>query len=507
MDFSRRFVIFGARTGALESTSRIRLPRLVALALGTRFTMQSNLRYPKVNGYRLIQQVGGGGFSTVFQAVNTQDNRVAACKVVALTPKTTQAERKAIDKEMRVHTALKHENVLEFLTAVIVEPGTASPYIPAIYMLLEFAAGGDLFDKIAPDVGVGEEVAHFYFLQLLSGLTYIHAEGVCHRDLKPENLLLDAAGTLKISDFGLCSVYKLKESGRTRMLSERCGSLPYVAPELNSDKPYAAEPIDAWGVGVILFTMIVGNTPWDEPTARSYEYSRYTSGAFIDDAPWDRIPAPVFSLITGLLTVDPQDRMTLVDAFQHPWAFTQSQLASQGPVALAEKLTQYLRNTGDLDLVEIDMESESPLPRDDDQVMLSATRGSQFTQSLMLFSQTQGGTRYTPHLTRFWASIPPPELITAIERALERLSVRTVRSVDGPNGELRCRIGALDARRQPFKGWAIVEPFATADGSVWSFCVMQRDEGDPLSWRRMFKTTVQSQELAPYVLRRRVRGS
>jgi serine/threonine-protein kinase Chk1 len=53
-----------------------------------------------------------------------------------------------MDKEMRVHAALKHESVLEFLTAVILEPGTESPYIPAIYMLLEFAAGGDLFDKI-----------------------------------------------------------------------------------------------------------------------------------------------------------------------------------------------------------------------------------------------------------------------------------------------------------------------------------------------------------------------
>ncbi|KAI0300081.1 CAMK/CAMKL/CHK1 protein kinase [Multifurca ochricompacta] len=470
--------------------------------------MQSNLRYPKVNGYRLIQQVGGGGFSTVFQAVNTQDHRVAACKVVALTLKTTQAGRKAIDKEMRVHAALKHKNVLEFLSAVVVESGTESPYIPAIYMLLEFAAGGDLFDKIAPDVGVGEDVAHFYFLQLLSGLTYIHTEGVCHRDLKPENLLLNAAGTLKISDFGLCSVYKLKESGRTRMLSERCGSLPYVAPELNSDMPYAAEPIDAWGVGVILFTMVVGNTPWDEPTGRSYEFSRYVSGAFIDDAPWDRIPAPVFSLIIGLLTISPQDRMTLADALQHPWALTQSQLASQGPVALAEKLTQSLRNTGDLDLVEIDMlPRESPSPRDDDQIMLSATIGSQFTQSLMLFSQTQGGTRYTPHLTRFWASIAPPELIVAMERALQGQSVRVVRAGNGPNGEVRCRIGALDARRIPFKGWAIAEPFATADGGVRSFCVMQRDEGDPISWRRMFKAAVQSQELAPYVLRRRVRGS
>lgn len=84
----------------------------------------------------------------VFQAVNTQDHRVAACKVVALTPKTTQADRKSIDKEMRVHAALKHANVLEFLTAVVVELGTESPYVPAIYMLLEFAAGGDLFDKI-----------------------------------------------------------------------------------------------------------------------------------------------------------------------------------------------------------------------------------------------------------------------------------------------------------------------------------------------------------------------
>ena len=63
---------------------------------------------------------------------------------------------------------------------------------------------------------------------------YIHEQGVCHRDLKPENLLLDVAGRLKISDFGLCSVFRHKESGKTRMLTERCGSLPYVAPEVRS---------------------------------------------------------------------------------------------------------------------------------------------------------------------------------------------------------------------------------------------------------------------------------
>jgi serine/threonine protein kinase len=88
--------------------------------------------------------------------------------------------------------------------------------------------------------------------------------------------MLDAAGILKISDFGLCSVYKLKESGKTRLLSERCGSLPYIAPEVSTfqsvfifevsavfklagNAPYKAEPIDVWGIGVILFTMLVGS--------------------------------------------------------------------------------------------------------------------------------------------------------------------------------------------------------------------------------------------------------
>ncbi len=73
---------------------------------------------------------------------------MAACKVVRLTPETTKTERKTLDKEIKVHAALRHRNVLEFISAVIVEPDGGSLYIPAVYMLLELAAGGDLFDKI-----------------------------------------------------------------------------------------------------------------------------------------------------------------------------------------------------------------------------------------------------------------------------------------------------------------------------------------------------------------------
>lgn len=74
---------------------------------------------------------------------------------------------------------------------------------------------------------------HLQEHELTLAQEYIHSQGVCHRDLKPENLLLDAAGTLKITDFGLSAVFRLKESGKTRTLTERCGSLPYVAPEVH----------------------------------------------------------------------------------------------------------------------------------------------------------------------------------------------------------------------------------------------------------------------------------
>ena len=95
---------------------------------------------------------------------------------------------------------------------------------------MEFAEGGDLFDKIEPDVGVPEDIAHFYFTQLISGISFLHSKGVAHRDIKPENMLLDRDGNLKIADFGLASLFALK--GQFKYSTTLCGSPPYVAPEV-----------------------------------------------------------------------------------------------------------------------------------------------------------------------------------------------------------------------------------------------------------------------------------
>ncbi|KAI0339190.1 Pkinase-domain-containing protein [Trametopsis cervina] len=467
---------------------------------------EKQLRFPKISGFQLIQQIGGGGFSTVYRAVNIQDHRVAACKMVTLTLETTENERKTLDKEMKVHTALKHQNVLEFYSAYVIEPSKPSPYYAGIYMLLELAAGGDLFDKIAPDVGVREDIAHHYFHQLAVGLEYIHGEGICHRDLKPENILLDAAGTLKISDFGLCAVYKLKGNGKTRLLTERCGSKPYIAPELNSHVPYEAEPIDIWGIGVILFTLLSGNTPWDEPTQKAYEYTRYLSGECFNDDPWNRFSRDLLELITGMLTPDPSKRMTLKEIFHHPWMTRPNIVAQEGLSALAQGLTESLRANGDLEIATPTMHANARTDADGDQIMLTAAHQSQFTQTLLLFSQTQAGRRYTPVLTRFYSSLLPGILLPLITESLTDLNVKwklsePKRDTDGVT-RWRMRIGGFDKRKLMFKGTVELEEFENEDHKG-TFCMMNRDQGNPISWRTLWKTLIMAPAVEPHVYRKR----
>lgn len=101
-----------------------------------------------IAGYELIQQIGGGTFSTVFRAVNIESHQVAACKVIFIKEQTTEKERQVVEKEMKIHKQLKHQHVLEFLHAAVVERKYKDCYVPGMYMLLELAAGGDLFDKI-----------------------------------------------------------------------------------------------------------------------------------------------------------------------------------------------------------------------------------------------------------------------------------------------------------------------------------------------------------------------
>lgn len=332
----------------------------------TRPTSSTGQSYPTVLGYQIVQLLGGGGFSRVFRAVNP-DNTAhpqAAVKVVSYVSTTQRhpIDRRALQKEVQIHSILKHKNVLAFLGSVEYANGSSAPsnYVRGLYILLELCAGGDLFDKIAPDVGVDEDLAHLYFTQLMSGLIYIHSQGVTHRDIKPENMLLDAQGNLKIADFGLCSVYKYK--GKERALHGTCGSLPYIAPEMNGH-PYNGEPVDVWSSGVVLFALLVGNTPWDEPTRRSPEYVAYLTGELLRIDPWTRISGDALSLLRRMMYPDPRRRITLEQIQRHRWYTRPNPLfAANDPAGLAERLLHGLIVSGDVQLALHSDGQRAPVP-------------------------------------------------------------------------------------------------------------------------------------------------
>ncbi|KMY90543.1 uncharacterized protein Dsimw501_GD24070, isoform C [Drosophila simulans] len=203
-----------------------------------------------VEGWTLAQTLGEGAYGEVKLLINRQTGEAVAMKMVDLKKHPDAAN--SVRKEVCIQKMLQDTHILRFFGKR--SQGSVE------YIFLEYAAGGELFDRIEPDVGMPQHEAQRYFTQLLSGLNYLHQRGIAHRDLKPENLLLDEHDNVKISDFGMATMFRCK--GKERLLDKRCGTLPYVAPEV-LQKAYHAQPADLWSCGVILVTMLAGERSYD----------------------------------------------------------------------------------------------------------------------------------------------------------------------------------------------------------------------------------------------------
>jgi serine/threonine protein kinase len=160
-----------------------------------------------------------------------------------------------------------------------------------MFVVQELAAGGELFSLLMHSGPLQEELARFYFAQLLDGLHYLHRKGISHRDLKPENLVLDAQFNLKIIDFGLAALNPSEhEAGAKQqpLFHSGVGSQPYSAPEVYYQKElygghgYRGPPADVWSAGVILFTVLAGRPPFIRPLAKTYGHSMRRCKHFIN---------------------------------------------------------------------------------------------------------------------------------------------------------------------------------------------------------------------------------
>ncbi|NXR17550.1 CHK1 kinase, partial [Cinclus mexicanus] len=239
-------------------------------------------------------------------AVNRRTEEAVAVKIVDMKRAAECPEN--IKKEICINKMLSHENVVRFYGHR--REGATQ------YLFLEYCRGGELFDRIEPDVGMPEPEAQRFFQQLIAGVVYLHSIGITHRDLKPENLLLDERDNLKISDFGLATVFR--HNGRERLLNKMCGTLPYVAPELLRRPEFRAEPVDVWACGVVLTAMLAGELPWDQPSDSCQEYSDWKEKKTYLP-PWKKIDSAPLALLHKILTESPTARITIPDIQKDRW--------------------------------------------------------------------------------------------------------------------------------------------------------------------------------------------
>ncbi|XP_023214970.1 serine/threonine-protein kinase Chk2-like isoform X3 [Centruroides sculpturatus] len=189
-----------------------------------------------------------------------------------------------------------------------------------LYIVLELVEGGELFDRVVSVDHFDEPTAKLLFYQMVVAVKYLHDQEITHRDLKPENILLSGEENetvIKVTDFGLS-----KFVNEQTMLKTFCGTPTYLAPEIivSAGSGSYTKAIDCWSLGVILYICLVGYPPFsddykDMPLTDQIIQGRYRFPLKY----WHHVSKPAIDLIKRLLTVNPNNRITLEEALQHPW--------------------------------------------------------------------------------------------------------------------------------------------------------------------------------------------
>eukprot|EP00826_Nyctotherus_ovalis_P037739 TRINITY_DN3469_c0_g1_i14.p1 TRINITY_DN3469_c0_g1~~TRINITY_DN3469_c0_g1_i14.p1 ORF type:complete len:323 (-),score=95.91 TRINITY_DN3469_c0_g1_i14:123-1037(-) len=271
--------------------------------------------------YTLHRKLGSGASADVWEASYNGEN--CALKFVRMdnTPEKNERALRLFINEFETLNSLRHGNVIKAheLNVKSVLRAEGGEEKPVIYLALELAGKGELFDYVALTGTFSDSLARHYFKAFLAALDFIHARGFAHRDIKLENLLLTDDYQLKVADFGLSS--PLSQVG-----SRRCvGTLDYMAPEINSRASFCGVKADLFALGVMLFTVVAGHKPFKKASVQDKWYRMLTleNEKFWSVAEHNK-SAGIFSrefkdLINKLLAYKAEARPSIETIKEHPW--------------------------------------------------------------------------------------------------------------------------------------------------------------------------------------------
>ncbi|MED6183236.1 Serine/threonine-protein kinase srk2e [Stylosanthes scabra] len=326
--------------------------------------------------YELVRHIGSGNFGVARLMRDKHTNELVAVKYIERGDKIDENVR----REIINHRSLRHPNIVRFKEVILTPTHLA--------IVMEYAAGGELFERISNAGRFNEDEARFFFQQLISGVSYCHAMQVCHRDLKLENTLLDGspAPRLKICDFGYSKSSVLHSQPKSTV-----GTPAYIAPEVLLMKEYDGKIADVWSCGVTLYVMLVGSYPFEDPdepknfqkTIHRILKVQYSVPDSVNISPECR------HLISRIFVADPAQRINMSEIRNHPWFlknlpadlivdYTNNQFEEPEqpvqsieeimqliaeatiPAAGTQSLNQYLNGSLDIDDMDEDIEIDDP---------------------------------------------------------------------------------------------------------------------------------------------------
>ncbi|KAH9905759.1 hypothetical protein F4778DRAFT_769684 [Xylariomycetidae sp. FL2044] len=253
--------------------------------------------------------IGKGTYGRVYLGMNATTGEFLAVKEVEVNPKAAAGDKnrmkellKALDQEIDTMQNLDHVNIVQYLGCERKET--------SISIFLEYISGGSIGSCLRKHGKFEEPVVSSLTRQALSGLAYLHREGILHRDLKADNILLDVDGTCKISDFGISKkTDNIYGNDKTNSMQ---GSVFWMAPEVirSQGEGYSAK-VDIWSLGCVVLEMFAGRRPWSKEEAVGAIY-KIANGETppISDEVREAISPYALGFMLDCFTVDPRDRPT-----------------------------------------------------------------------------------------------------------------------------------------------------------------------------------------------------
>jgi len=317
VSFKPRRICSQQGEGRIVETTRVR-----------KIITNSQNRY--INNYLVQERIGKGSFSTVRRCKDITTGITYAMKIIrkehlqhqlkyTRTENNTIKRSSALDlveQEIAIMKKIQHRNIVNLVEVINTEK--------VLYLILEYMPYGSLAKGTARVTRLGSEftgddceLLRLYMRDMVSGLAYLHSQGICHCDIKPENILIGDSGVLKLADFGLSHFISPGQS--SRLFSEKDGTPAFQAPEClmeSEDHMFSLYPTDIWALGVTLYQVKYGYLPFfSEEEEKLMEMIKKEPVHL----PTSESDQDFINLVHALLDKDPLNRITVEQLCVHPW--------------------------------------------------------------------------------------------------------------------------------------------------------------------------------------------